>query len=233
MSVYRLPVLPLFPPADHAEPDGLVAVGGDLSVPRLLTAYASGIFPWPVDDGELLWFSPDPRFVLYLDEFHMPRSLKKTLRSGLLRFTIDAAFADVVRNCATAPRGRSRGTWITNQMAQGYIDFHKAGFAHSVEVWRGEDLVGGLYGVSIGRFFSGESMFTVAPDGSKAALAVLVSFLRESGVTWIDCQMETDHLARFGGRSVARSRFLDELGDAVTQDAVDWRRSLRNPLSAV
>ena len=199
-----------FPPLDDAlrEPDGLLAVGGDLSVPRLLAAYRRGIFPWFEEPGHILWWSPDPRAVIFPSELHLSRSLRKRLRCSPYRVTADTAFGAVMAGCA-ARRPGSDGTWIGRSMQSAYAAMHRAGFAHSVEVWSDEELVGGLYGVSIGKVFFGESMFARAADASKIGFAHLAVQLREWGFALIDCQQDTAHMRRFGSRCIARAEFRD------------------------
>jgi leucyl/phenylalanyl-tRNA--protein transferase len=201
-----------FPPVSQAllEPQGLLAAGGDLSVERLRAAYARGIFPWYAQGEPVLWWSPDPREVLYPGEFHCSRSLHKTLRRGTFRITANAAFAEVIEACSGA-RAAGRGTWITPEMQMAYIDLHRLGIAHSVEAWAGEELVGGLYGVRTGRVFSGESMFSRRDDASKAALAWLVEQCPESGIELIDCQMPSAHLRSLGSRPISRAQFVEFL----------------------
>ena len=215
-----------FPPLEEAlrEPDGLLALGGDLSVTRLLAAYRRGIFPWFEEPGHILWWSPDPRAVIFPAELHLSRSLRKRLRQAPFRVSTDTSFDAVMAGCA-AQRAGSDGTWIGSGMRRAYADLHHAGFAHSVEVWSGEDLVGGLYGVAIGRVFFGESMFARHPDASKIGFAHLAVQLREWGFALIDCQQDTAHMRRFGSRCVARAEFRDIL--ALNTDlpgvASPWR----------
>lgn len=199
-----------FPSLDEAlrEPDGLLAVGGDLSVPRLLAAYRRGIFPWFEEPGQILWWSPDPRAVIFPSELHLPRSLRKGLRNMPYRVSADTAFEAVMAGCA-AQRPGSDGTWIGSGMQRAYAALHRAGFAHSVEVWSGETLVGGLYGVSIGRVFFGESMFARSADASKIGFAHLAVQLHDWGFALIDCQQDTAHMRRFGSRCIARAEFRD------------------------
>lgn len=204
-----------FPHPDRAltEPNGLLAAGGDLSLERLLRAYREGIFPWYEAGQPILWWSPDPRTVLVPSEVHVSRSLKKTLRSGRFRLSIDEAFSHVIRGCAE-PRGGVHGTWITYGMQQAFVQMHEAGHAHSVEVWQDEDLVGGLYGVSIGRMFYGESMFSRVSDASKVALVSLCRHLEHWDYPLIDAQTPSAHLTRMGARSMPRREFrrcLDQL----------------------
>lgn len=217
MPIYRLhPRLNWFPPPSEAHPSGVLAVGGDLRPERLLAAYAMGIFPWPVEGEPLLWHSPDPRFVLTPEALHLPRSLAKTLRRGLFEIRYDTAFDEVMRRCASVRRQGQRGTWITEQMREAYGELHRLGFVHSVESWQDGALVGGLYGVSLGGAFFGESMFALAPDASKVAFAALVQRLRGWGFTLVDCQVETEHLARFGAEPWPRERFLTALEATLT-----------------
>lgn len=204
-----------FPPAELANRDGVVAVGGDFRPERLLLAYRSGIFPWPVEGMPLLWFSPDPRFVLDLREVHLHRSLRKTLRRSPYRVTADTTFDDVLAGCADTPRPGQTGTWITDELFEGYSRLHRLGYAHSVEAWRGDELVGGLYGVALGRAFFGESMFAHATDASKVAFATLCANLRAWGFHFVDCQVHTEHLERFGAKEIPRRAFLRRLLEAL------------------
>jgi leucyl/phenylalanyl-tRNA--protein transferase len=215
MPIFRLVDEPIFPPPDYADASGLLAVGGDLSCERLLEAYRLGIFPWYSDDQPILWWSPDPRLVLRLDEFKVSRSLRQTLKKDVFKVTFDRAFEEVIRGCASAPRQGQRGTWITKEMQEAYIELHGLGFAHSVETWWGEELAGGLYGVSLGKAFFGESMFHRRTDASKVALAVLVETLQTWGFHFIDAQMTTEHLLRFGAAEMPRRVFLKRLQSAL------------------
>jgi len=201
-----------FPPVESAltDPNGLLAAGADLSAARLRDAYARGIFPWFGDDDPVLWWSPDPRMVLHLDELRVSRSLRKTMRSGRFRVSSDTAFEAVMRACAE-PRDGQDGTWITEDMHAAYATLAREGVAHSIEVWREESLVGGLYGIALGRMFFGESMFTRESDASKVGLVTLVSGLRRWGFELIDCQMSTAHLASLGAREVPRAHFLRQV----------------------
>lgn len=205
-----------FPPVEQAlrEPNGLLAAGGSLGTSRLVSAYRRGIFPWFSEGQPVLWWSPDPRMVLFPGEFRVPRSLAKRLRRRDYEIRTDTAFADIVRGCAM-PRAGAAGTWITPMMIGAYCELHRAGIAHSVETWAGGSLVGGLYGVALGRMFFGESMFTRVADGSKIALAHLVRQLERWGFGMIDCQMNTDHLARFGAREIPRADFSRSLAELV------------------
>jgi leucyl/phenylalanyl-tRNA--protein transferase len=214
VPVFRLDKRLLFPPPELAE-DGLLAVGGDLSADRLLLAYASGIFPWYDEGQPILWHSPDPRLVLTTDNLHVPRSLERTLRRGTFRITFDAAFGRVIDASAAASRPGQEGTWLTGEMRRAYKRLHRLGYAHSAEAWREDRLVGGLYGVSLGGAFFGESMFAREPDASKAAFVTLARQLGRWGITLIDCQVTTEHLVRFGAREWARADFLAALGRAL------------------
>lgn len=211
MTVYRLGKTLAFPPPEEAEPSGLLAVGGDLSTERLLLAYAMGIFPWYDEDSPILWFSPDPRAVLMPDGVVVHRSLARRIRSHRYTVTLDRAFADVIRGCASSPREGQRGTWITGDMIDAYIRLHELGFAHSCETWRDGELVGGLYGVSLGAAFFGESMFSRATDASKVALVHLAAQLRRWEFGLIDCQVLNDHMASLGARDWPREHFLSVL----------------------
>lgn len=215
MAIYRLFEDPIFPDPEEAEPDGLLAVGGDLSITRLLNAYANGIFPWYAEDSPILWWSTNPRLVLYPDELHVSRSLRRVINSGRYHVTMDRDFKGVIKACAECPRPDQCGTWIVDEMIEAYTLLHEFGYAHSVEAWDGDELVGGLYGVSLGRIFFGESMFWKKPDASKVAFVALVNQLKKWDFRIIDCQQTTSHLLRFGAREVARTTFMDELQVAM------------------
>jgi leucyl/phenylalanyl-tRNA--protein transferase len=216
-----------FPPVATAlaHPNGLLAASGELSVDRLIDAYRRGIFPWYAQGEPVLWWCPDPRMVLFTDEFKIARSLRKKLRAvargDALRVTCDAEFEAVMRACA-APRAGQDGTWITEAMVRAYVALHRRDLAHSVEVWRGGELVAGLYGVALGRMFCGESMFTRATDASKIALAALVQLLRNERVPVIDCQQNTEHLASLGAREIRRADFCAHVAAATRRSAIDW-----------
>lgn len=215
MPVYQLPEEIVFPHPEEAEKDGLLAVGGDLRPERLLTAYANGIFPWYADENPVLWWSPDPRLILYPEEIKVSKSLKQSLRSKKIKVSADTAFEQVIRACAVVPRGDDEGTWIVDEMLEAYIRLHQLGFAHSIEVWKDEKLVGGLYGVSIGAAFFGESMFYKERDASKVALFHLCEFCKRKGIELIDAQVQTDHLQRMGAVLIPREHFLEKLEDLV------------------
>lgn len=218
----------MFPPVEQATPEGLLAIGGDLSSKRLLDAYRRGIFPWYSAGQPILWWSPDPRALLYLDDFKVSRSLKKQLQKNVYSVTMDTSFREIVTACA-APRKKDpvAGTWITQEMARAYNQLHLMGYAHSVETWCSGKLVGGLYGLALGRAFFGESMFSTKTDASKVALARLVEVLRQWGYTFVDCQLPSPHILSLGAVEVPRSRFLNELARAMdaTDQTGDWSRS--------
>lgn len=216
------------PPASHAlrQPDGLLAAGRDLTAARLREAYGKGIFPWFSPGDPVLWWSPDPRMVLFIDEFKVSRSFAKTLRrlraEKCWTLRTNTAFGRVMRECA-APRPGADGTWITPEIIAAYCELHAQGAAHSVEVWRDDELIGGLYGVSLGRMFFGESMFARETDASKVALAALVHLLCEAGYRVIDCQQDTRHLASLGARPIDRESFLAIVSQYTAEAAPDWR----------
>lgn len=203
-----------FPDPRRAGPPGLVAVGGELTTARLLEAYSKGIFPW-YEKEPILWFSPDPRMVLLPDQLHLSRSLRRTMRRGLFELRLDTAFEQVIRACAAAPRVGQHGTWLNRDMMRAYGALHDEGYAHSAEAWRKGKLVGGLYGVSLGGVFYGESMFTRETDASKVALAGLVEQIRAWGFALFDCQIHTPHTERFGATEWDRDDFLDALPQAL------------------
>ena len=196
-----------FPPPEKAD-DGLVAVGGNLSLGMLYSAYLQGIFPWFNEEDPILWWSPDPRFVLFPEELHIPKSLRRVLNQNVFEFSMDKAFESVISSCAAAKRVGQKGTWIRPDMIEGYIALHKSGIAHSVEAYLDGKLAGGFYGVLIGSVFFGESMFTHVENASKAAFCTFVEAFRKAGGKLIDSQIYTDHIARFGGRNISRSAFL-------------------------
>lgn len=191
----------------------VVAIGGVPTPERVMAHYPHGVFPWPHDDMPLLWFSPDPRFVVPLGEAHLPRSLKKTMRKTPYRITADQAFTEVMRGCQRAERVGQRGTWITDQMVDCYTELHRRGVGHSAEAWLDGELVGGLYGLAFGDVFFGESMFATRPDASKVAFGTLLAQLTLWGYHTVDCQTYTDHLERFGARDIPRETFLAALAD--------------------
>lgn len=199
-----------FPAVDTAV-EGLLAVGGDLSPARLLAAYESGIFPWYDEDSPPLWWSPEERAVLFLDDLKVSKSMRSTLRNGGFTITMDRAFAEVIQACKDTRETAGEGTWIVQETIEGYRALHELGMAHSVETWKNGELVGGLYGVSIGRMFFGESMFARQSNASKAAFISLVGWLKERGFGPLDCQIQNDHLASLGVTTIPRSEFMDLL----------------------
>jgi len=215
VGIFRLQREPFFPDPEMSEPDGLLAVGGDLSVERLVAAYAAGIFPWYSEDMPILWWSPDPRLVLFPEEIHLSRRLRRTMRSGRYAVRADTAFEHVIRRCSAKPRPGQDGTWITPDMIEAYVRLHRRGLAHSIEAWEGNELAGGLYGVSLGAAFFGESMYTDRPDASKVAFATLVEWLALRRFDLVDCQVATAYLQGFGARDVPRREFLGRLARAL------------------
>lgn len=200
-----------FPPPEEALEDGLLAVGGDLRPERLLLAYQNGIFPWYSEGDPILWWSPDPRFVLFPERLHVSHSMRPLLKKTVFEFRRNSSFEQVMRACATVSRGDENGTWIDESIIEAYTALHNLGYAQSAEAWEAGEMVGGLYGVRIGNLFFGESMFSRRSNASKFAFIRLVQALKEEGVTMIDCQMHTPHLERFGAEYISRSRFLELL----------------------
>jgi leucyl/phenylalanyl-tRNA--protein transferase len=223
-----------FPPVEFAlrDPNGLLAAGADLSTERLLDAYAHGIFPWFNDDDPLLWWSPDPRMVLYAGELHVSRSLRRVIRSGQFQVTLDRAFTQVMNGCA-GPRAGQDGTWITRDMTEAYARLASLGYAHSAEAWQDGRLVGGLYGVTLGRMFFGESMFARVSNASKVAFAILVRQLERWAFPVIDCQMATSHLASLGAREIPRAEFLAQVSRLVRQPSVPAPWTLDDDLAGI
>jgi leucyl/phenylalanyl-tRNA--protein transferase len=216
MPVFRLDDRLVFPPVHLAE-DGLLALGGDLRPERLLLAYSQGIFPWYAENLPILWHSPDPRMVMTTRDLVIQRSLKKQIKRGGYELKMDTAFAQVLEGCASVPRPGQTGTWLIPEMVDAYNRLHDLGFAHSIEAWQDGKLVGGLYGVSLGAAFFGESMFARAPDASKVAFVACVRQLDHWGIGLIDCQVHTEHLERFGAYEVPRLRYLEMLHVALDQ----------------
>jgi leucyl/phenylalanyl-tRNA--protein transferase len=215
VPIYQLPEEPIFPHPSEAEPEGLLAVCGDLSPQRLIAAYASGIFPWYSHPDPILWWSPDPRLVLFSEKFKVSKSLKQTLNSGKYQVTVDKAFPQVIENCRKAPRAGQPGTWITLEIKKAYIQLHELGFAHSIETWYEQELVGGLYGISLGDTFFGESMFHKKNDASKVAFYHLTLLALEWDFRFIDCQVTNPHLLSLGAEEIPRDDFLDLLHAAL------------------
>jgi len=219
MPVFRLPAKPVFPDVQLAEPDGLLALGGDLSQERLLAAYRAGIFPWYSQGEPILWWSPDPRCVLFTDQVHCSRSMLKVFKKGHFSVTLNAAFEQVVKQCGRVSRPGQVGTWITPGMLKAYVALHQAGFAHSAEAWQNGVLVGGIYGVSLGSLFFGESMFSTAPNASKAALIRLAAHLHAAGFAVLDGQVGNPHLYRLGAVDIPRREFQDLLATGLDKPA--------------
>ena len=198
-----------FPNNSEASPDGLLAIGGDLSTKRLIHAYANGIFPWFEGDEPILWWSPDPRFVLFPEDLKVSKSMTQILKKDNFEVSENKAFKQVIENCAKAKRNGQQGTWITNEMTNAYIELHKLGYAKSIEVWQNEELVGGLYGIDLGNnVFCGESMFAKVSNASKVGF---ITFVQNSNYKLIDCQLHTNHLESLGGKAISRSKFLEFL----------------------
>lgn len=216
------------PAQAEEEPNGLLAVGGDLHPQRLLNAYATGVFPWYSDDQPILWWSPDPRTVLYPEDIHVSRSLRKQMRRGGCQLRIDSDFEQVIRTCAE-PRRDEAGTWLVPEMQEAYLTLHRLGYAHSIELWQGDTLVGGLYGVALGAAFFGESMFSRIPSASRITMVYLCARMAAVGGRLIDCQVFNPHLARMGAREIPRSQFLAELATALRQP-IDPNAWLVEPL---
>lgn len=229
MPVFQLNEALVFPPPQLAREDGLLAVGGDLSIPRLLLAYQTGIFPWYSPGESILWWAPDPRLVLFPDEFHLSRRLTRKVRQNLFEVTMDEAFADVIRQCAHTRLQEDQGTWLDEAMIAAYCTLHELGYAHSVECWRQGELAGGLYGVSLGKTFFGESMFSKETDSSKVALAGLVRQLMAWDYDMIDCQVGTGHLMSLGAREISAADFMQLLEQSLAQPT---RRGKWNPVPA-
>ena len=204
-----------FPPVTEALDDGLLAIGGDLNPERLLLAYRSGIFPWYSEDEPPMWWSPDPRFVLVPEEMKVSKSMQQLLKRRAFEFRVDTAFEEVVRNCMNAPRPGQDGTWISEDIVAAYTTLHKMGHAHSAEVWRNGELLGGLYGIWLGDIFFGESMFSKVSNASKHAFINWVAYLQKQGVQLIDCQVYTEHLESLGARMITRDNFIEVLGQLI------------------
>lgn len=200
-----------FPPPHLATEEGLLAIGGDLRVERIMAAYHQGVFPWYSDETPIMWWNPDPRFVLYPSRLKISKSMKQVLRQNRFKITFDTAFREVMESCQKSPRSDQDGTWITNELIDAFEKIHELGAAHSVEVWQDGELVGGLYGLSIGRVYFGESMFTRVSNASKAGFITLVQEMSKRGIEMIDCQVYTSHLESLGAESISRDQFLGQL----------------------
>jgi len=233
MPIFRLSEKLSFPPPHFAEPEGLLAIGGDLSEDRLLLAYQMGIFPWFSDDEPILWWSPDPRLVLYPSDVKISNRLHRTIRQKTFQVTIDTAFDQVIRACAKDRLQNAQETWIVDEMIAAYCRLYDSGYAHSIEAWHNGNLAGGLYGLSLGGCFFGESMFTRISNASKVALAVLCKFLTSVSIDFIDCQVTTGHLQRMGAVEIKRSRFLKELRLSMNKKTLrgHWTEAFQTFLS--
>ena len=229
MPIFLLPEQLVFPSPHLATQEGILAVGGDLSLKRLLLAYSQGIFPWFSDEEPILWWSPDPRLILYPEELKISKSLKKIIKKGCFHITADTAFNRVIKACRSVKRKNNEGTWIVDEMVKAYALLHEAGFAHSIEAWYQGELAGGLYGVSLGRCFFGESMFTRVSNASKAAFVSLVEYLNRFSFDLIDCQVTTNHLLSMGAREISRSLFLKQLQESLKLPAMKgkWTDTFR------
>ncbi len=233
MPVFLLSDNITFPPPHFATPEGLLAVGGDLSSERLLQAYRMGIFPWYGQDEPILWWSPDPRLVLYPDALHVSGTLRKVLKKEVFTVTVDRAFEEVITACADVRVKNREGTWIVADMRAAYCRLYRSGYAHSVETWQDGRLVGGLYGVSLGRCFFGESMFSTVSNASNVALVALARLLGSLAFDFIDCQVATAHLKRFGALEIPRARFLKELGQALAAPTLQGRWDFSDSLGRI
>ncbi len=216
MPVFQLTEKIIFPPPELAEENGLLAVGGDLSTERLLLAYSKGIFPWYSAGEPILWWSPSPRLVIFPDEFKVPKRLARFIKQQKYKVTMDHAFGQVITACASAADRQEKGTWIDRDMVESYTRLHELGYAHSVECWMDDELVGGLYGIALGKIFFGESMFSRQSNASKVAFVYLAEKLLERGFDLIDCQLKTEHLMQFGAREISGNEFQDHLAHGVS-----------------
>ena len=223
MAIYQLPQEPLFPHPNEAVDDGLLAIGGDLSPKRLITAYTSGIFPWYGDDDPILWWSPDPRLILFPNKFKVSKSLRNTIKKKIFDIRIDFAFEEVIDSCKKTSRKNQTGTWITDEMKSAYIKMHKIGLAHSVEAWINNKLVGGLYGLAIGNSFFGESMFHKYTDASKVAFYYLSQLALKWNYSFIDCQVSSPHLISLGAEEISRNDFLELLSESNSYETKQER----------
>lgn len=226
MTVYLLNNVPVFPHPSEADETGLLAIGGDLSTERLISAYISGIFPWFMEDEEIYWFSPDPRMVMFPKKYHLSDSQRRVEKSGKFTVKFDTRFEEVIRACGSVFRSDQDGTWINDSFIEAYCQMHKLKLAHSVETYESGELVGGLYGISIGKAFFGESMFYKTPNASKIAFSALIRFALKQGFKFIDCQAETKHLLNAGASLIRRELFLKMLENALNSDTLlnSWDR---------
>ncbi len=220
MNIPLLPKTPVFPDPNLADADGLVGISEDIRPVRLLAAYKNGIFPWFEEQGFYFWFSPDPRMVLLADELKISKSMRPYFNQQKFTVTFDTCFSEVIKNCASIPRGPENSSWISANFVDAYTQLHAQGYAHSVEVWRGSELAGGLYGVSLGAAFFGESMFSKVPNASKFGFISLVKWLKQKGIGLIDCQVYTAHLARMGAKEIPRKTFLENLKETQNQTSM-------------
>ena len=229
MPLFRLSKKLDFPPAWLARSDGLLCIGGDLSPKRLLLAYENGIFPWFSKDEPFLWWSPDPRLVLFPEDISIAKSLKKKIKKKLFKVTIDNAFEQTIVSCASPRKNRQEGTWLVDEMIDSYIQLHNMGYAHSIETWIEDRLVGGLYGVCLGGSFFGESMFSFESDASKIALVALANHLKKQKFDLIDCQVTTEHLLNMGATEISRNSFLDIINQSVKRSDIKdiWNPDIR------
>jgi leucyl/phenylalanyl-tRNA--protein transferase len=225
MPVFQLSRDIVFPSPELAEPDGLIAVGGDLSPERIMEAYRSGIFPWYSEGDPILWWTPSPRLILFPEEFYISRRLARTIRQNVFSVSADSSFEKVITNCAEQRSENRNETWITQEMISAYCHLHELGYAHSIECWKDDKLVGGLYGIALDHVFFGESMFSNMSNSSKVALNALVQHAKETGIHLIDCQMRTEHLASLGAREISRTRFEELLNKNIreTTPQQKWR----------
>lgn len=208
MPIFKLGRDISFPPAELADENGIIAIGGNLSPERLLNAYSNGIFPWYNEDEPIIWWSPDPRLVLFTDELHISRSMQKNIKKNVFKITFNKSFINVIQNCSL-PRSYEKSTWIHKEMVDAYLKLHKLGYAHSVEVWKNSKLVGGLYGVGMGKCFYGESMFFFEKNASKFGMIKLTQKLNTMNIPFIDCQVKTEHLISLGAREIPRHKFIN------------------------
>ena len=232
MPIFELSKEIQFPDPELADPSGILAVGGDLSPQRLLQAYQTGVFPWFNEGDPIVWWSPDPRTVLYPAEVKVSQSMRKVLRDKTFTVTLDRDFAAVITQCKVQKRVGQKGTWITQEMLDAYVLLHEQGYAHSVEVWKENALVGGLYGVSLGGFFAGESMFSKTTNASKVAFITLARLLEKLSFTMLDCQIYTKHLASLGAREISRELYLEELNRSLQQTTLKGSWGKMNLLDA-
>ncbi len=221
MPIFQLDEQIVFPPPELAEPNGLLAVGGDLTPERLIAAYRRGIFPWFSENDPILWWFTSPRLILYPDELRIPKRLNREIKKGSFSITFDCAFSQVIQACADVHRLNDEQTWITDEMINSYIKLHKRGYAHSVECWQNDKLAGGLYGVALDRIFFGESMFTKITNSSKICFVTLIQRLQRHNFRLIDCQMTTGHLLQFGAREISGHTFQQELENSINNLSTD------------